>query len=90
MLLLLRPPALAGAVMRPGTEAVTFPSEEEGIGTQKLQLMDPLLGTLSCTGDREVPPAQSKFTVLASPEPREFPAKFRVSPGKFTHWEFGF
>jgi hypothetical protein len=36
MLLLLRPPLLAAAVMRPGTEAVTLPSDEDMTGTQKL------------------------------------------------------
>jgi hypothetical protein len=38
MLLLLRPPLLAGAVILPGTAAVTFPSDDEGIGTQKLRV----------------------------------------------------
>jgi hypothetical protein len=37
MLPLLRSPLLAAAVMRPGTEAVTFPSDEDGTGTHKLQ-----------------------------------------------------
>lgn len=36
-LLLLRPPLLAAAVMRPGMLAVSFPAEAEATGTQKLQ-----------------------------------------------------